>query len=300
MKRVLLLVSLILMFVPGIAFAQESGQLCTGLADDPVWVDGIKFVKSAVEAQSWDEALTQARQLYAKCPSSPILNYYIARCLQGQNDKIKSLQYYQLAADKTSEIATGPDSSRMIWYARYEAEHPERTDKAIAERQSRLDASEAKNVELKAALDEAKATRASELAKAKREAALEAKQDASLGMWTGTGIGVVGIGLLATGAVLAFRGDTYDHYVVPDDEGDIKFEITTNENDEKYRLKYKVETKPKYITGLTLFGAGLGMILTGSIMAGIYGYKYSHVNLDDNAELSFSIMPQNVGMSLIF
>ena len=53
MKKILLSI-ILLLAIPISAYAQD----CEELQSNSQWMEGIQYVKSAVETKSWDEALT--------------------------------------------------------------------------------------------------------------------------------------------------------------------------------------------------------------------------------------------------
>ncbi|MBQ9395722.1 MAG: hypothetical protein IJU23_09450 [Proteobacteria bacterium] len=216
----------------------------------------MQFVKNAVETKSWDDALTRARTLVKICPNSPKLNYYISLALAGKDDKIKSLQYIQKASDNTFTIATPPESAKLIWYARHDAEFPERTESAIAE--------------------------LTQDNKSKTEALIAAQQDLhedhAIGLWTGVGLGAAGLVLIATGTTLALWDD--QHYT-PTGRGGLYFttdsdnKFNIDNEDEDYYSTYTYKENPKYIWGISLLSIGAAFVISGTILSAVFGYKYS-------------------------
>ena len=96
MKKIIFSLAIILVLE---ASAYAKG--CTGLETNSLWMDGLQYVKNAVETKSWDSALERSRSIIQLCPNSPMLNYYISLALDGKGDKIKVLQYIQKASDNT-------------------------------------------------------------------------------------------------------------------------------------------------------------------------------------------------------
>ncbi|MBQ8037578.1 MAG: hypothetical protein IJ268_11345, partial [Proteobacteria bacterium] len=59
------------------------------------------------------------------------------------------------------------------------------------------------------------------------------------------------------------------------------------------------QEKPTYATGWVLTGVGAGLLVGGTVLAGIYGYKYTHFKTE-NTELSFSLSPTSLSFDLSF
>ena len=194
MKKILLSI-ILLLAIPISAYAQD----CEELQSNSQWMEGIQYVKSAVETKSWDEALTKSRTLAKICPNSPILNYYISLALAGKGDKLKALQYIQKASENTFIMATPTESAKHIWYARYEAEYPEHTEHAIAD------------------LTQDKKSKTEKLVAAQQTL----HEDHAIGLWTGVGIGATGLALIVTGTALALWDDV--HYEVAN-QGTLTFD----------------------------------------------------------------------------
>ena len=244
--------------------APAYAQNCNDLDQNTTWTDGIQYVRNAVETKSWESALEKARELVQICPTSPLLNYYVSMALDAKGDKIKSLQYIKKASENTFLMATSPEAARLIWYARHDAEYPERTEQAIAEmKQSRRDQSE----------------KTSELIDARHD-------DLAIGLWTGVSFAAAGIGLTIAGGILAFRDDDY---------------IDPNSSHAYYDGKdiyIRGKTTVIYQAGLTMFGAGIAALVSGTLLTAIFGYKYTHIRNDHAATVSFS--PQHISFSMNF
>lgn len=272
MKKILFFLAITLAF-ESVAYADE----CTGLESNPQWMEGLQYVKNAVETKSWDSALERSRSIIQLCPNSPMLNYYISLALDGKGDKIKALQYIQKASDNTFVMATPPEPARRIWYARHDAEFPERTERALNE------------------LAHDNTTKTNELADTKQ--ALH--DDHAIGLWTGVGIGATGLALIATGVTLALWDD--QHYTVKD-KGNIVFDkvdLETNENpDRPYHSTYTYQEKTNYVWGISLLSIGVAFVASGTILSAIFGYKYNRSKQD--IDYAFGISANHLTFNLSF
>lgn len=280
MKDIIKALFLILLVLPGAAYAED----CRNLDTDPKWKADLVNVKKAIESEKWEEALAQSRELYRMCQSSPILNYYVARSLQGSGDIVKAHVFYEKAAELTTKIGASNEDARLIWYARYEAEHPERTDMAMRE-------SNIHEEELKVKIDE-------------KDRALHAymyndlterKDTLKKGIWSGIGIGLTGLAVTIAGGVLAFTGD---------DETSSLGSVDTcvdggSDGEGKNCIVQTVTPSKKKTAGYGLFGAGLVMTVAGAAVTGIFGYQYTHLKAD-GVELSFDIAPQSASLTVKF
>ncbi len=101
-------------------------------------------------------------------------------------------------------------------------------------------------------------------------------------LWTGTGLGLVGVAAVVAGGILV---GTQDKYVASDknskmaplprgpleDHGKDVLDCILEPSQ-----KASDKLNPEYIAGWAVLGVGLGMTIVGAVMAGIGGYRYSH------------------------
>lgn len=259
-SKILLSLIFLLLF-PLSAYAQN----CQNLDKNKQWTEGLQYVKGAVETKSWDDALNKARELVQICNTSPMLNYYISIALREKGDKIKSLQYIQKASDDTFTFATAPEAARLIWYARHDAEFPERTESA----QNELNQA---NKDLRSMIETHQQSQ---------------KEDLGIGLWTGVSVAAAGIALTTAGAVLAFKDD--DNVIDPNSS----HALYDGEN-----LYIKGKTTTQYQAGLIMFGAGLAATFSGTLLTAIFGYKYTHIK--NNLQLTAGFSPQHIHFSMTF
>lgn len=100
-------------------------------------------------------------------------------------------------------------------------------------------------------------------------------------LWTGTGLGLVGVAAVVVGGILVGTQDEYvdsdrNSKMAPLPRGPLE-EHGKNVIDCIMDPDSKsVKTNPEYIAGWAVLGVGIGMTLVGAVMAGIGGYRYSH------------------------
>ncbi|MBQ8037778.1 MAG: hypothetical protein IJ268_12360, partial [Proteobacteria bacterium] len=164
------------------------------------------------------------------------------------------------ASDNTFKFATAPSVAQKIWYARYESEYPDRSGENVKSLQERAEALDAKNHEL--------------------EVKLAGASDSSgnaIGMWTGVGIAAAGLALGATGIAMVATSDESDRAKSKD--GGTYF-------------------TPAYAAYWAMTGAGIALTITGAIMTGIFGYRYTHTA--KNTDIAFDLSPNSAMLTFDF
>ncbi len=260
------------LWLPSVGMAQN----CTDLSTNETWMTKLQEMGASVATKEWDAALNTGRELYAICSDSPILNYYIGISLQAKGERVKSMQYLIAASENTMKFATPAETSRKIFFALYEAEHPDRTEQAIGELKDKI-----------ASLENANQTNADETKKQEELVLTQTDLHASdlkKAMWTGAGIGLAGILFTVAGGTLAFMDSSHI-------EGH-EFNMIENGN-----VAVKEKVKPMYSAGLGMLGAGLAMTLAGAVVTGIFGYKYTHF---EDHSLSFAVTPEQISFGMTF
>ncbi len=245
-------------------FSQAFAQDCQNLNENETWLNGLFNIQSLFEKGEYDKALEIAKNLYEICPDSPTLLYYTGIALEKQGDAERALIYYQKGSENTFKIATPSSISRVIWYKRYEMEHPERTEEAVAIQASMIESQGKQIEELQAVIDQ--------FPQQKRAILEQKAAEIQPLMWTGVGIGGVGIASLIAGAAL-LGADTNP-------------------------LGGNYKENPKRVAGWTLLGTGLGLAVAGGIVSGLAGYKYSKAKED--AVMTVSALPMGASFSMTF
>ena len=292
-NRVLTVVLMAVCLAVCIALPQavQAQDQCAELETNEQWNEGIKKLNELINTEKYDEALALSREIYPICPKSPLLNYFIAEGLKHTGDPVKATQFYQAASDNTFTIATVPQIAQKIWYARYESEYPERSGESVKALQDRADALQSSNKDLEGknqALREEKEALESknhdlELQLSRADAALEQSHtDIAIGMWTGVGIGALGLVLSGAFGYLAMVGnETRPVKINPAGENGLTAE-------------FNGEAAAYW----GVFGAGVALVVAGSAVAGVFGYRYTHPRTKN--ELAFSVTPTSASLSLTF
>ena len=221
------------------AYAED----CDKFTSNPEWKSNFPIFKNQIDSEQYSDALETAKVLYKICPRSPALNYLTGVALEKTGETNKARTMYEKASEYTSEFATEPEMARRIWFARYEAENPYKTDDAI-------DALKEKIVKLE------------EENKSQNQMVWMDQESNKAMMWSGTAIGGTGVILVIVGAALAF--------------GDYK--VYNDVTGEDFSSQREYESVPRYSIGLGLLGAGIGLTVAGAITAGIGGYNYVQLN----------------------
>lgn len=272
--RITVLISLIFCFLmSSAAFADP----CDSIGHNASWAADLKTAHEAMQAGDYEKALEISRTLYEICPRAPYLNYIIGKSLMETGESTKGVMYLQKASDYTSEFVVEPETQRIIWYERYEAEHPERKASALNalnEHSSKLQEENTKLLQEQIDL----------LDKDQRKN--------NIIMWTGVGIGGAGLLMTILGGVLGFQKHAYD-MGTPTEDYINKHPETDEEKLDAYRIK------DSYVTGWAMFGAGLAMLAAGGAMTGIGAYYYVK-NKKSEQPLDFSFSPTHINLSFTF
>ena len=113
-------------------------------------------------------------------------------------------------------------------------------------------------------------------------------------MWTGTAVGIVGIGSVVAGAVLLATKDTYSTEIIHIND----FRCNDGKSCEVERkISFSTEAK----AGYALLGVGIAATVTGAIMAGLGGYHYKRI-IDSNPDtaISFNVSPTSIALGVTF
>lgn len=254
-----LLVALLLLLLPFTANAQDR---CTSIGNDPEWISGMQNLINTMQANDMRNARLQAKTLASICPNAPTLNYLQGKIAESLGEKEEALFYYQKASENTYTFAIDPDNAKKIWYARYESEHPERTADAVSSQNESYAALEAENAALKDALSHHEFF----------------TTDPKTLMWVGTGLGAGGLVLTGAGLGMALSSDSSI--------------LTASTHG------YKVDVNPINAMGWVVTGLGAGLLITGAVLAGIYGYEYNRSL--QNKDISLNISPTGFYFNMTF
>ena len=245
---------------------------CFTLNSDPTWKELFINYSNAYSEKDYKKALAYTDALKRICAQSPNLNYAIAMTYKQMGDLDNAKHYIEIATDNLLAFSASPKTARTIWYARYDLENGDQ----FIEKDTFDDAMRnltTENLELKESLTEAYA---------------DAKKPYAAIMWTGTGIGIAGIGSLIAGTVLAVQNPKAKINTKP---------VDSNESDQEYPLKNGHEIR----AGYALIGVGVAATVAGAVMAGIAGYQYKRaIDAERDSTISVTVSPQSVQLGVSF
>ncbi|MBR4985038.1 MAG: hypothetical protein IKY83_04785 [Proteobacteria bacterium] len=233
------------------------GEDCMNLYENQMWRDGIDKMIASVNEHNYKDAIDVASKLYPECRKSPVLNYYTGLALQGQGEREQALIYFQKASDFTSEMEVDPGMARRIWYARYEAEHPECSQSSMLEQTREIAKLKIENAQHR-----------------EKGSVEEGSESEWKLLWTGAGLGIAGLVLTGAGAALGMNVDN-----ISSSGGTTKI-------------------SPLYLSGWSAFGVGVGMVVSGTIMTAVAGYRYTHHK--DSRSFSYQIGPSSAAFMMVF
>ena len=248
-----------------VAVPAQAQDTCDTIGENPEWSEAMNRLIKTMQGGNMQAAQSQAKALAEICSDAPVLNYLQGKIAESLGTPNEAQRYYQRASDNTYIFAVEPEIAQKIWYTRYEHEHPERTADALSLTNKRVDALETKVTRLQT--DERETYRKL--------------------MWTGAGIGAGGLLLTITGAALAAQND---------------LSVKAKQHTESTKIiyyDYTIQNKQHYSLGWTTFGIGMGLLITGTVLTGIFGYKYTHLNINDE-DITFYISPMNISIDMRF
>lgn len=249
---------------------------CFTLNSDPTWKELFVNYSNAYSQKDYKKALVYTDALKKICSQSPNLNYAIAMTYKQMGDIDSAKHYIEIATDNLLAFSASPQTARAIWYTRYDLENGDQ----FIEKNAFDDAMRnltTENFELKENLTEAYA---------------DAKKPYAAIMWTGTGIGIAGLGSLIAGTVLAVQNNDFkvDESYKP---------CTQGNKDDCANVPLKNSHKIK--TGYALIGVGVAATVAGAVMAGIAGYQYKRaIDAERDSTISVTVSPQSVQLGVSF
>ena len=205
----------------------------------------------------------------------------MGRIYKEKGDDSKALYYMQRATLYTEEFQVKGKTLELMWFDRYEAEHPEARPEVIEKRQNELSDIKKQVDELTKEIVELKGDvkSASLGSKLKTYEEYEAeKNHYAAGLWTGVAFTGLGVALAGAGAGLAIANK---------DDG-IKFD--------KKDSKIEPHIKMDHDVYWTLFGAGITATVLGAVVTGIFGYYYTHLDTNGSDSVSFYSTSDGLGI----
>ena len=279
-----------ILLIASISNAQEIIDPCMDLSNNIEWNSKLQDMQRFHEKGLFMDALDVAQDMARICSKSPVLNYYMGIEYQGLNDEVKALNYLQRASDFTSDLVVPPSTAKQIWYARYEAEFPTHTQKHIDLLNQEIESLNDKIQDLSEVSadykQEVKDSEARALDDITRIAQHTSEQEQLHQnqlykmMWTGIGIGIVGIAATVPGIV----------FLIKYNDGDYSDDI----ND----LNMKKGAVNQLSIGLVAGGGAL--LVAGSIIGGLAGSWYNDLLGDEEVTLSLNASPNYIGLSGTF
>lgn len=245
---------------------------CFTLNSDPTWKELFINYSNAYSEKDYKKALAYTDALKRICAQSPNLNYAIAMTYKQMGDLDNAKHYIEIATDNLLAFSASPKTARAIWYARYDLENGDQfIEKGTFDDAMRNLTTE--NFELKENLTEAYA---------------DAQKPYAAIMWTGTGIGIAGIGSLIAGTILAVQNPKAKINTKP---------VDRDKSDQEYPLKNGHEIR----AGYALIGVGVAATVAGAVMAGIAGYQYKRaIDAERDSTISVTVSPQSVQLGVSF
>lgn len=304
MKKIAVLLSGLLMtcILPSLAFADEE---CTLMGGDE-WSKYQNEYQNAVDSGNYDDALKSFEKLNEMCATVPSLNYSVGLVYQHLNDYDKAKKHIKLAIDNPAEFIVPEENLQTFWFTYYELVHKD--DIVFKNEYDALDTKYKASQEALDKSNEEVKRLTTEVSETKRFASDEEIKRSEIVMWTGTGIGALGLVTTIVGAVLAGKGHT-DPVIKSITCGLEADQCIFNKEgqlvgspDQTASLEYKITSYDK--PGMVLLGMGIGLTVAGAAMAGIGAYYYLHPSMDvalsDSVSLSWDLNPTNIQLGLTF
>ena len=260
---------------------------CSTINDDE-WNGLSAEMAQQYDKGNYEEALKIGKQLTVICNRSPIVNFTMSEIYRKSGNEQESDKYAERATEYILEYPVPQALNERIWLRYSENKLPYK--KQLSDLQGRMTKMAG---DLKTCNDEKSQLEGSDAAlkeNAIRSEYLLQQSKSSWGaaLWSGVGIMAAGIGMTIAGAVLTVKSDKIEK----------SGETTTEQSG------FSV-TKP-YVAGWTLLGAGIVATLGGTVLTGIAGYHYTHIDVDlDNdgaadESVSFNISPLGASFGMTF
>ena len=277
--REITLIVLGLLAISGNALADDS---CGSLNSNRKWNRGLQKLVITIQEGNQDSAWEQAKKLAGICSRSPLLNYLTGKIAEKRDDPVNALYYYQKASEYTYVFAVEPEMAQKIWYARYQLENPDRSGEAVSALNERIEELQTE-IERLGSVEVRNTVLQSGLSDAYRDT----EREALALMWSGTGVGIAGLGLLSAGLGI----------VLTEGNAPVDFDYSSAQ-DSVHSSSFQYEVSRSYILGWTLLGVGSALLVTGTVLAGVYGYRYTH--RADGVDYSVWISPSGASLRLEF
>ena len=213
---------------------------CSNLNKNEKWNKLSSTLESNIDHEEYYSALETIASMKEICSRSPMLNYSAGVVYRKLGDDTKALYYLQQATLNTEEFSVTGTMLEQIWFERYEAEHPQATQGSIESYQTQIQTQKDLNTKLMANIQTLEADRL---------------HSEYTNIWTGVGIASAGVIMAVAGGVVI---GVIDNPVSVSSGNHITYNQTRD-------------------LGWAFVGAGIGLGIAGSIVAGIAGYRYHQI-----------------------
>lgn len=238
-------------------------QNCQNLERNATWNETMEQISDDMQSERYDQALEKAKRLENICASSPTLSYVISKIFHHKDDGSKEIYYLQLATRQTKDFAVDPDLLEKMWADRIYLENPDAHPDSIAKSKKEITSLQAELKRTKLITGTVEDTH----------------QFNEVLMWSGTGVGALGVIMTITGAALvaSYKDDS------------VKFSTD----------RQKAAANGAYVAGWGVLAAGLTATVVGAAMAGYGGYQYKKA-LDYENSLTVNLNATGASISLSF
>lgn len=267
-----------LMWIP-----TASADDCNGLDQNQNWISEFNQLNDDYKKESWKSALEHAKILEGICDLSPILNYTIAHIHKNLGNEEKYAFYLQKSTQNTERFSVDKDLLDKIWSEKYIATHPEASPETIDAKNNLI-------ITLQNDLDEANQKIANMQTKLNNNSSElsvhhnETKDLTYRNMWISAGFGIAGLAFASAGIALVTKYESGDVDRHDNEQGELKY-------------TYSYSNQPLNSLGWAFVGAGAAMTVVSTVFTAIYGYQYTHSELQT---FSFAVTPTHASLSLSF
>ena len=287
-----LIAGLMYVSVGGYAMAQETpaGE-CVGLDQNEQWLITFSEFSEEYSLGNYQKAEEKIHQLLGICASSPLVNYSAGMTYMALNQIDKACKAYLDALKNTQYFVVDDNFYKKMVDAYYKAEHADEIceKKDLTQCQTEK---ETANLQIQA-LNE-RLNKSIEGLVIEDLKSQELKRYGAV-MWTGTGLGIAGLGMAIAGGFFLFSDAKITDIKTIGNEPDANPGNSSKDKDKVYQITYKSSVVP----GAILLGVGGGMLVAGAIMAGIGGYHYTHTIADD-VTMSWNVAPNQLQFGMTF
>ncbi len=265
------------MLLPICAAAQE----CPNLDSNPAWNEGLRGMSAAYQAEDYEQALTIGKQLQDICDKSPVLNYMLANIYKTQKNEERYLFFLERATEQTRNFAVDNDLLNRMWSDKYIAAHPEAAPDAIMSKNAVLRKYQF-DLDLTSQTLKDREYEIQSLKKELESSGRKLEDNLELYktlMWTGAGIGIGGLAFVGAGAGMVAVSDVAEYQLHQNKPATYKESFV-------------------HSMGWAFVGVGCALTISGAVLAGVFGYKYSHYS--DSVDITFNLSHQTTSMTITF